>query len=413
MKDSVIMVVAGGLTSTFNYLYLIAMGVLLTPEQYGILFGLVSMLTIITLFPRSLNLIITRQTSNLLGRGKTNAIYHFWRSSLNRAILVGVLTFVILSALSLPISWFLHIDNVFYPVILFSGILLAFGLQVNWGVTRGLQRFLPLGLGIAFWAFLRFAFGVLLVLLGFGLFGGLIAIPLSYLVAFLLSIFFLRRLAGPRTDEPRISNLGGYTIFTFLSIFSITMLTHFDVVLVRHYFSPVDAGIYSGIAVLGRVVYYAPMGIAGAIFPKTAEAQGTGAQHWPLFLKSMLMVLTIVGALCLIYALVPDLIFRLLFSDQYKLSGFILLKYASAMALFAMTFLAVNYLLSLGRARIAFALSFTLLLQLGLISIYHAELEQVVNVMLICGIVAFTLTIIFLRVTHSDLVGRRQPALHT
>jgi len=57
--------------------------------------------------------------------------------------------------------------------------------------------------------------------------------------------------------------------------------------------------------------------------------------------------------------------------------------YASAMALFALSFVLMNYSLSLDRTKIAYPLLGVTLLQFGLIIFFHTSISQIVDMMLV------------------------------
>lgn len=380
-----IMVVFAFIALFFSYLYQLSMAMMLPSGQYGTLLSLLSLFLIISIFSQTISTSIAKFTSRFNVQNKLGGINYLWRFSLKRTFLLGSVMFLALALFTPLLSGFLSIDNNWYCIVLFSSFILAFMVAANLGVLQGLQRFLPLGFSNALLSFLRLSIGVLLVYLGFGLYGGLLCIPIAILVVVIVTLSFLRDLAGAGNEKVDVSGLFSYTGLAFLAIASFAMLTNIDVVLAKHYLSPDIAGNYAAISVMGRIALYAPMGIAIAMFPKTSQLFETGSSHRPLLRKAVFFTLLLAGGVIIIYWLFPEFIVNFLFGAKYPLASLYLLKYGLAMGFFALSALLLNYFLSLNQTKVAYALIAAMLLELGLIAFFHASIAQIVDVMFISG----------------------------
>lgn len=385
-RHSALMVTFSLLAAFFNYLYQLSMGILLTPVQYGTLFSLTSLFIIISVFATSLQTSITKFASKFKAENKLDRANYLWHFSLKRTFLLGLLFFLVLALVTPLLSDFLNIDNNWYPIVLFSSLLFAFALPVNLGMLQGLQRFLHLGFTSSLWAFLKVAVAVLLVYVGFGIYGGLAAFIIAYVIVFFVTRLLLRDLAEVGNEKFEVSGLSSYAGLAFIAILSFTMLTNIDVVLVKHYLSPENAGNYSAISVMGRVALYAPIGVATAMFPKTSELFETKTVHLPMLRKAMVFTLLLTGAVVIIYWLFPEFIVNFVFGGRYPMAVPYLFKYGLAMALFAFCSLLVSYFLSVNQTKIVYSLLGAMLLQITLISLFHSSIAQLVDIMLTCGI---------------------------
>lgn len=391
-RHGLMMVTFGILSGFFNYLYQLSMGILLTVGQYGVLFSLTSLFVILLVFSQTITMATAKFTSKLKGESRLGGVNFLWRFFLKRILLISVAAFILLVALSPLISRFLNLDSLFHLIILFSAVLIIYLLSVNWGILQGLQRFWPLGSSQALAAFLRLALGSLLVYLGLGIGGGLAAIPISFAVVLLLTFFSLRTLSRAGNERVAVVGLDSYAGGILVAILAITMLTNVDVILAKHYLSATDAGNYSAISVLGRIAFYAPVGVAAAMFPKTSALFESGGDYRRLFLKAVLLAVLIAGGIALVYGLFPQLVTQFLFGSKYPLVAPYLFTYGLAMAFFALCFMSINYFLSLNQTKVAYPLLVVMLLQITLIALFHSSIAQLVNIMLICGI----LSIIFM-----------------
>mgnify|MGYP000008676815 CR=1 FL=1 len=201
------MVVFTMLSSFFVYIYQLAMGALLTPAQYGTLLSLLSLFAIVSVFSQTIQTSVTKFTSRFKVQDRLGGIKYLWKFSVKRTLLLGTAMFLVLAALSPLISGFLNIDNNWYFILLFSALILYFTIPTNLGILQGLQRFIPLGFSHAVVNFLRLAIGVLLVYLGFGVYGALLGIPLGILIGFIVSLSFIRDVARAKNERVEVRGL--------------------------------------------------------------------------------------------------------------------------------------------------------------------------------------------------------------
>ncbi|MFC1961735.1 oligosaccharide flippase family protein [Chloroflexota bacterium] len=390
-RDSFIMVVASLLSAVCAYFYQLFMAMFLTPQEYGILLSLTSLMVIVSMFGDTITLIVARLTSKFKAEARVAVVNYIWHLSLKGTSAIGVLMFALAAVLSPLLCKSLNIDNHLYPVILFSSFIFGFSLSGNWGVMQGLQRFLSLGSNRILWALLRPTFAVLFVYLGFGITGGLAAIPLSYAIAFIATFPFLGNLSSAGNEKVKIEQIGSYMSLTLLALFSITMLSNIDVVLAKHYLTPIDAGNYSAVSILGRICFYAPIGVAIAMFPKTSASFESHGKHHQLFIKAVLLTTLIVGTIGLTYALFSETIVRLLFSDKYSMVTPYIFKYGLGMSFLSLSYLTMTYLLSIGKRKVAYSLLAATLSQFGLIILFHTDISQLVDIMFISGLISLVL----------------------
>jgi O-antigen/teichoic acid export membrane protein len=343
----------------------------------------------------TITLTTAKLTSKLKAEASLGAVRFVRHRSLKSSFTIGIVLFAIASAMSPLFARFLHMDSYIYPIVVFSSFMFAFPLSTDFGTMQGLQRFLPYASVRVLWALLRPALAILLVTLGFALVGGLAAIPLSYALTLVVTFALLSNLPAGN-EKVETQRTVSYAGLVFVALFSVTMLTNIDVVLAKHYLPPDDAGSYSAISVLGRICLYAPTGVALAMFPKTSESFESGGRHRSLFIKAAFLSIMVVAPICLIYALFPTQILHILFSDKYSLAAPYIFKYGLGMSFLALSYLAMTYSLSIGKTGVAYCMLGAMLLQLSLIACFHSSIAQLVNAMLISGIVSLLLLLTML-----------------
>jgi O-antigen/teichoic acid export membrane protein len=392
-RHSLLMIIVGLAAGLSAYLYQLAMGILLTPPEYATLLSLTSLLLVVSVFGETITLTVAKQTSKLKSQGRLGAVNHIRHRLLKWTFVIGILTFLLVAAFSPLLTGFLKSDSDLYSILLFSSLALAFPLSSDWGVMQGLQAFFPLAAARVVWALARPALAVLLVYIGLGLSGGLAAVPLSYAVAFVVTVLALRGLSRAGRDTVETEGAGVYAGYTILALFSITMLANIDVVMAKHYLSPDEAGSYSAISVLGRICFYAPMGIALAMFPKTSDSFESKGSHRTLFKKAALLAVLIVAPLCLAYAVFPGTIVHFLFSDKYPSVAPNIFIYGLGMSFLSLSYLTMTYFLSIGKTRVAYPLVVSTIFQMVLITLFHSSIEDLVRALVISGAVCLALVL--------------------
>ena len=410
-RHGAIMVAFGLMAGLISYGFQLTMARMLTPAQYGTLYSLLSLLVILSIFSSAINNSVTKFASMFKAQGRPDRVNYLWRFSLKRALLIGLAGFLVLSILTPLISSFLNIDNNWYLIVLFFSLILVFILTVNYGILRGIQRFTPLGGSNTLIAFLKLSVGALLVYLGLGVYGGLFAFIIAQVLVFAVTMFFLRDLTKAGNEKVEIKGFHSYTALSMLAIAAFILLTNIDAVLVKHYLNPEAAGNYSAISTLGKIALIAPGGIVVAMFPKTSALYETNSAHRPVLLKAILLTVLLAGGIVIIYWLFPQPITNFL-GSKYSLVTPYLFKYSVAMLLFAISFLLMNYFLSLNQTKVAYPLVVAMLAQLGLIIAFHSSIAEVVNIMLISGVLSVALMLpmyLKIRSGRSRLSRARSP----
>jgi len=95
------------------------------------------------------------------------------------------------------------------------------------------------------------------------------------------------------------------------------VLMNIDTIAVKSRFLPLEAGLYSAVATIGRVVLYVSTAVVTLMFPRVA---GEHAQGNPTSKLAWRALLVTVGLSCiglLIFSFRPELIMRLLFGQQF------------------------------------------------------------------------------------------------
>jgi O-antigen/teichoic acid export membrane protein len=182
-------------------------------------------------------------------------------------LIVAFSLFLLISLGNFLLASFLQISSRGLIPLLGVSLFFAMILPVSWGGLQGLQKFGSLTLNFIITGGIKFILSIALVLIGWGVFGALGAVAISYFVTTVLSILILRMSfdeedekgdPGPDWTKPTgydFSAVYSYAIPVGLTLFFFMVLTNIDLILVKHFFLPIEAGYYSIAQMVGKIVF--------------------------------------------------------------------------------------------------------------------------------------------------------------
>lgn len=373
-----------------NWLFNLIMGRMLGPANYGVIVALTSLLLIITVPATSIQTVAMKFTTTFGSANNFPAINFLWRYLTKKVFWLGLAIFLITVAASKPIANFLQIPS-YLPVIILSLVfLLIFLTPISRGILQGLQRFLPLSINLSIEALIKLGVAILLVYLGFQVKGAILAFPISVFLAYLLCFIPLRKIIFGPKQKFIINGLGQYFGSVLLALILLAIIFNTDIILVKHFFPAEQAGLYSALAVVGRIIYWLTAPIAGVMFPMIADLQTKGKPHYHVLANS----LGLVGAISLIllaaYFIAPGLIIRTLFGNQYIEVYQFLGYFGFAMVLYSLIFVFVNYFLSIKKIAFLAPLALGAIIEFLLIWFFHDTFLTVIKMLIISTAIIFS-----------------------
>lgn len=372
----------GGVSAgVLGYLFQIIMGRMLSVSEYGIFSALMAMIIVIGAPMSALTMIIARRVSAFRSDKDISNLSHlfFWIN--RRLILISIVLIVIIIFNAKSLQNFLLIEKSVYLFSLVAIILIAFPQAIINGFLQGLQYFKWLALSSVFVTFLKIIFAITLIYVGLGVTGALGGVIFSSLALLIITYIILY----PSIKKTNVSGSSSTQLLfkssfpVLLANFAFAIMTQIDIVLVKHYFSSQEAGIYAAASILGKAVMYLPSGISSALFPMVAENHASGESSQNLFLQavSLTFLLSLIGAL--FYYFFADNIILLFYGDDYKEASNILKYFGFAILPMSLIMIAEQFLIAIGRVLFAYLFVIVAPLQIIVIYFYH---DSVLNILL-------------------------------
>jgi len=284
-------------------------------------------------------------------------------------------------------------------------LLFMFKLSWNRGVMQGLFDFSWLSLSFASEGLVKLFFGILLGLLFLRADIAIISLVLALFVAFYLSLFYLKRKfpVVKTTLKPKIdySGLIKESLRMIIGILGVSFFLSIDVLMAKKYLSANDAGLYTALSTLGKIVYFAPLSIATALFPYISQEKSQNIRL-QLLKKALLMVCGVVFIALIFYFIWPKLIFTILFGNKYIFSWVLLGYIGLSLGVVGIVQLIINYLLAHKGWWFALALSLSALFQFVAYTLFHQNVNQMVYVTLVSS--AFMLLVTSLSLFQTEKI---------
>lgn len=390
VKSSLVLFISTTIMNFLAYVYHFLMGRFLGPADYGILGALLSLVYLIVIPLNTIQTTVTKFTSNFKAKKEYGKINYLLNHSIKKLFLCGIILVSIFLLLSGSIANFLHLPSL--SPLLLMGILILFSLllPINRGILQGLQKFNKLGVSYIFEGATKLGVGILLVIIiHFRVNGAISAFVLSSAIPFLFTLYLLRSLLPKKQVKFNTKPVYKYSIPVLIMMLGMTAIYSIDMLLVKHFFNPTQAGHYAAISLLGKIIFFASFAISMVMFSKVSESYASQKNPKPFLYKSLLLVMIISLPIVLFYFLFPGFTINLLFGQDYLVVKNLLGPFALVMLLFSLTYVITSYNVSVHKTKFLYLLVSFNLLEALLIFLFHNTLLQVIQILIVLTTLLF------------------------
>jgi O-antigen/teichoic acid export membrane protein len=419
VRQGGVMFLAVAVFNLFSLLYQLYMVRNLSPVDYGVLNAIFSLLTVATIPSGTLQTVVTKFISTYYAQNHYHKIVALLRSFVVKTTLFSLALCLILAAGSRLISSFMQISSPLLIILLGIVTFFSIVLPLVQGGLQGLQQFGYLGLTMVVSGGLKLALGVFFICIGWGVTGAVGSLAVSTALSLLLAGFWLSvSLRTPRppaselteteksSDDPEMNYLEIYRYFYVVAavLLCYTILTNIDVVLVKHYFEPVQAGYYSIAQMAGKVILFLPVAITLVMFPHSAKLHTESKGTFGLLLRSLFCVGTLCTSAALVCFLFPEFVIGLLSGQPHAEAVSLVRIFSVTMVFSAMVYTLLYYHLSIHSTGFIWPLVFLTVAQTLLIILFHRSLAQVLYIMCGNAILLFVINF-YLAYKQKDIYG--------
>ena len=384
ISSGIIFLIGSLSVAVLNYLYHILMGRMLGPFEYGILGSLFAIVYLSTYAGSTFNRVTSKYSAEFKGKGDKGALRYLIKRSLFKISIYGFILFLVYLAFIPYIANFMNLES-YTGLILVGAIGYASVLgAVVTGALNGLQKFVWQNSLSFISASLKIGLAVLLVFLGFGVNGALIAVLVGTCIVLIIGIWPLREeINHHELKKINTKEIYFYAIPVLIASVLPLMAITLDQILVKHLFSAVEAGHYAAAGNIAKIIWFGSGFLVSALFPKIVSLKAQGKKISKLLVRGIVYTsfFALIGSGVLIAT--PRLIVLAMYGSEYlDIVPFVGL-FGLALGLFSINQLLVTYNLALERYKFLWIIFAGILFQIVGILIFNSVLSDIVKITLL------------------------------
>jgi O-antigen/teichoic acid export membrane protein len=271
---------------------------------------------------------------------------------------------------------------------------------VERGVLQGFQRYRAVAFSIVGEASSRIVFALALVAIGLDVTGAFLGSALALMtVALILLVPLRHQLAEVEEDPERDIRLRDLLAGAWVPVIGLTLLLglqELHVIIVKHEATDDAAGGYAVAAVAAKAIIWIAVGLGMYLLPEAARRGESGIDARPILLRTLGLIAAASVPMVVIYAVAGKPLLEAVFGEDLTAASGALPWLGLAMALLACAYLAVQYLLAMGRSNFIWVLGVAAVVEVVALISIGADLTSValalLGVQIVCATVTLTLS---------------------
>lgn len=384
--------------SGFNYLYQVFMGRILGPVDYGVLGSLFAIVYIFSFSSSPFSLVISKSVAEYSGKKEKQKIKKLFKRSLFWIIIFGVIFFIIYLLLVPFIADFMNLNNTTEIIIVGLIALFSFISVIFSGTLNGLERFVWQNTSSFFSALLKLVLGIVFVLAGFSLNGALGAILCGTIAGILIAFIPIRKeFKDVKEEDFDAKKAYLYAIPVFIASILFVLVITLDQILVKHYFSSENAGIYAAAGMIGKIVWFSTTFLTSPLFPKVVRLKAEGKSPSKLLINSIIYISLLVAAECIVFFAVPNFVVNAIFGSSYMSAVPLIGLFGIALGIFSLLQIFMTYNLAIEKYNFIYIFLIGIIIEIIGIYFFHSTLLDVVKTVLVTSVFIIVSMIIFNR----------------
>ncbi len=381
LGGSLTLLAGSGLVGVTNLVYNVATARLLGPVGFAHATAVYTLLMLASAITLSFQVVCAKYVATSESVEEKKAVF----AALHlRSWIAGVGIGLFLFVFNRWITAYLNLPDQTLISLLALGTAFYIPLGVRRGYIQGIHAFRALAVNFMLEGIARLGGAYLLIKFGLGVEGAVLASVLAVVAS-----YFIAKpspgLGSLRSQGISISAGEGLQAIVFFS--GQVVINNFDIVLVKHFFAPDQAGIYAAVSLVGRLVNMCAWSVVNTMFPVSAAARSSDREARPVLFMSLSLVFLILSALVLGLWAIPNVLWRTLFGSHFQLGNVgglagLLILYAVTTGIYSLSSVMITYEMSRKIAntswvQLAFSAAF-----IGGICLFHKNLREVILVQL-------------------------------
>ena len=384
-------------SNLLDFIYHFYLGRTLSPGDFAAIQTANSALLIVLTAFGVLQPAVARFTAEEDSQGATDQSAGIFRQFFAFALIMGLVLGTVLWILREPVSDALNIPIL---VVAASSAVILFSLQrpVVLGVFQGLQRFIAFGLLRGIQALSRLIAGIVLISLGWGLFGATVALPLGQAALIICGLALLGRGVWKRKQIAEEHSLAAglrLSLAALIAYAAFMSLLNIDLVWVNRSFEPGIAAEYATAVLLRRSLILFPGAVLVVAYPRIIKRIESRLLPDPILWKASAAIAGAIILVTFLYVLYGDRIIDLTFGVQYRQAVDLILPMAVGVLGFSLGSLWLNLYLATRPLPFVTFMAAVAGFQAVLFANYHARVDQIILIYSLTGWLVFAIGLAF------------------
>lgn len=399
------LVVGAGVTAVMTIGYIVYVGRVVGTADYSDFSAALSVIYFVGLTVSPLTPTIARMTASYRARGAHAAIAALRLAALRQvAIMAGAVTLI--GACASPfLARGLRFRTPAPLVLAFAAVLLFAVVSVDRGVAQGLFFFRLYNESVIIEAAIRGLLAVALLVVARNATAAMIGYVVGLAVAELVMLRPLRReWRGMESEQVDWSDVQRLAVPIVILMFAIAVFQNTDMLAVKRWFSPRDAGAYGAATAIARgigVVFVPFYVLAGPLLTSLHES-GKPVFSPTLRLTALFVIVAVIPLLLIAWA--PEVLLRLLYGPDFVRSSAVLAPLAGVALITFVGLMLAQALVTLHEFRFLAGYVFLAVMQIFGLALFHASYADVLRVLYVTQVAAvLSVSLFFVRAWRRHL----------
>lgn len=385
--------------NVFNLFFSLFMGRNLTVEGFGILSSTFSLIGLISIPAGSIIPTIVNFAGPHFAKEDYGSVKALFLKIIKPILIVSIFMFLSFFVFAGYMGDFFKIAD--RSIMVTVGIIVAFAYigTVSNGLLQAKLAFKYISFLSLVGSVSKFALGVGLVFLGLGVRGAVWAVFIAGVIPSILGFIYLKVVFTSKLNKAskiNFKNIFSYGVPSSLAMLGMTSLISTDILLVKHFFDPLQAGVYAGLSLVGKVIFFFTGSIGGVMFPLIVKKHAKNENYNNIFKMAIALVLIPSAFISMFYFLYPDLSINFFIKNEiYRSASSLLGLFGLFITAYSLITLFVYYFLSIKKTNVYIPVILAALSQLLLILLLHGSLFTVVIVSLLVALILLAILVIY------------------
>lgn len=403
---SFLMLLGTTIGNFFQFLFNLFMSRNLSVVDYGILASLMSFIMLPSLFSSAIFPTVVSFAATYFANNQISHVKHLFVKIAKVSYAVGLIVFFVILLFASQIGEFFKISNSMLIILAGLNVFMGFTMIINYALLQAKLEFRYMSFLNFFSSLLKLIFGAGLVVFGYSVAGAMVGMFMAACVTYFLSFIPLRHIfRSVHTKDAvgyrQLLSFGGPAALIF---FSLTSFVALDIILVKHFLSPFEAGLYAGLSLIGRVIFFLTAPINSVILPLVTQQYVKKQTYQKTVFLAVSMVSGVSLFLLMFYSIWPEFVVTFFLKNaDYLLVVPYLFVFSLFITMYSIVFLLCNIFLAIKKTEIYLPMTAGAVSQIILIWFFHNSFMQIIMISLsIMAILLVLLLVYYWHISHEN-----------